>query len=265
MKQVQRGFTLVELLVVISIIALLLSILMPSLNKARESAKRIVCKNNIRQVGLAHIVYAQDYRGMFYIARNPYANPSGPATQFYGNTFHNYPNYWPNPNFINFGKNAAGEPLEPLTTGKYTSKDMFYCPNYFQVFNKNGSKKAAWLASEMGIIQFVNAFYQNYGKNMTRMRFEYMDKGLRTGAWKMVPMANVANSKSSQAMAQDVCMQENQYLGTNTFKAVHKDGVNVSFTDGHTDFIRHKELDNKNFRATGNSSQGNWSMYPDQM
>jgi prepilin-type N-terminal cleavage/methylation domain-containing protein/prepilin-type processing-associated H-X9-DG protein len=58
----RRGFTLVELLVVISIIALLLSILLPAANKARESARRAACLSNLRQVHLTFMLYAQDNR-----------------------------------------------------------------------------------------------------------------------------------------------------------------------------------------------------------
>jgi prepilin-type N-terminal cleavage/methylation domain-containing protein/prepilin-type processing-associated H-X9-DG protein len=57
------GFTLVELLVVISIIALLLSILMPALNKVRESGRRVVCASNIKQIGFGLMLYAQDNKG----------------------------------------------------------------------------------------------------------------------------------------------------------------------------------------------------------
>jgi len=61
----KKAFTLVELLIVIAIIAILLAVLVPTLNKVRESTRRVVCASNLKQIGLLLEYYCADYKGYY--------------------------------------------------------------------------------------------------------------------------------------------------------------------------------------------------------
>jgi len=59
----RRGFTLIDLLVSIFVIAILISLMLPSLSKVTESARRVACQSNVRQMGLGIVMYADDWKG----------------------------------------------------------------------------------------------------------------------------------------------------------------------------------------------------------
>jgi prepilin-type N-terminal cleavage/methylation domain-containing protein/prepilin-type processing-associated H-X9-DG protein len=132
-----RAFTLVELLVVIGIIALLISILLPALNKARDSAKTVACLSNLRQVGVSLMLYASEHRG--------YSPPGSAST---GNGFENWVTYLlaskATTQQIDRYANAAEESAK-LSTWTSANHGIFRCPSdsntAFEVIDWNGNAR----------------------------------------------------------------------------------------------------------------------------
>ena len=79
MVRENRAFSLVELLVVIGTIGVLLAILLPAMNRARQQANQVACLSNLRQLDMAIIMYCQDNQGWFPRAA-PYATPADPES-----------------------------------------------------------------------------------------------------------------------------------------------------------------------------------------
>ncbi|MFN3653609.1 MAG: DUF1559 domain-containing protein [Armatimonadota bacterium] len=87
----RRGFTLIELLVVIAIIAILAAILFPVFAQAREAARKASCSSNLKQIGMALLMYVQDYDEVYPNRRSgDAANPNGTDTLSWRTLIHPY-------------------------------------------------------------------------------------------------------------------------------------------------------------------------------
>jgi len=144
----RNAFTLIELLVVIAIISLLVSILLPSLNRAKGLAKEVLCLTRQKQIGYAMTMYADEYND--YMCGAVYDNFGGDVTR----------RHWYN-QLSKYGGEQTGDDYHS-DTDYYGYSDIFVCPSWTIQFSWNpGYGCVSYFASEFGDVGDFSRVYAN--------------------------------------------------------------------------------------------------------
>jgi prepilin-type N-terminal cleavage/methylation domain-containing protein len=224
-----RGFTLVELLVVIGIIALLISILLPSLTKAREAAQKAVCLSNLRQVMSYMHLYAHDNKQSVPVG---YDSASKRST------------YW-------FYFQNGGSPGRPLIMGLLNEVNLikqpqaFYCPRETGEGRMYNTTSNPWRKPGGKLLDPSMP-----GTSSTRAGYDV--RPMRQ--WRNVPgvdrapvfpanSTTIAFPKFARDFRKRLAMIADPVSGSTNLLSRHRTGVNVAYSDASAEHVSAQAFD----------------------
>ena len=153
-KTTGKSFTLIELLIVIAIIAILAALLLPALSRARSQAKSIACANNLKQIGLAVVMYANDYADVLVPSL---INGSATWNSTWEATLSGY----------NGTSTHPKDPPYGVNYDRTLSNNSFVCPAADAGFGSSGDGKFAY--SHYASNAYVMANFKDNDEKMRRL------------------------------------------------------------------------------------------------
>jgi len=239
-RQTNGGFTLIELLVVIAIIAVLMGILMPVLGKVRKQAWGATCQSNLRQMGMAAVLFIQDNDGLIprgggAACYDPVSHPNGQTVRW----------------FLGFMKYLSQKPIG----NDYRNVKIYKCAAY-----PDKNQSMGYVVSCFGWEKDPNVdvmWMSNYNVVRNKAAKVYLGDN-ENGPWRMI----ITKEKDPGFPNLDVFNESQLADGPDGSRRVaqkrHRQGYNSLFLDWHVEYVG---IDNQDAQETHRVELRRWKWF----